>query len=106
MEIRFSIVSGGTITGSMSIPQNIVGTDTSDATVTPDALLSGITAYGAAGRVTGSIETYSGDYTITPMITSQRLETEDKYLTDDVTIHTIPTTETLNDAGGYTLKIG
>ncbi len=33
------------------------GTDTSDATVSADKLLAGVTAYGASGKVTGTIET-------------------------------------------------
>ena len=90
--------------GSIQVIQQ--GDVPEDVTVTPDKLLASITAYSQSGKITGNIQTYSGDYEVTPMITSQRLETDKKYMDDDVRIHTIPTTETLNGAGGYTFKIG
>lgn len=49
---------------------------------------------------------YLGRYDVTPMITSQRLETADKHMLDDVLIRTIPTRETENEAGGTTFVIG
>lgn len=49
---------------------------------------------------------YTGSYDVTPMITSQRLETADKHMLDDVLIRTIPTRETTNEAGGTTFTIG
>ena len=49
---------------------------------------------------------YLGSYDVTPMITSQRLETADKHMLDDVLIRTIPTRETENEAGGTTVVIG
>lgn len=49
---------------------------------------------------------YLGSYDVTPMITSQRLETADKHMLDDVLIRTIPTRETENEAGGTTFIIG
>ena len=51
-------------------------------------------------------EDYQGSYDVTPMITSQRLETADKHMLDDVLIRTIPTRETENEAGGTTFVIG
>lgn len=49
---------------------------------------------------------YLGSYDVTPMITSQRLETADKHMLNDVLIHTIPTREIDNEAGGTTFVIG
>ena len=49
---------------------------------------------------------YLGSYAVTPMITSQRLETADKHMLNDVLIRTIPTQEMTNAAGGITFAIG
>lgn len=49
---------------------------------------------------------YTGPYEVTPMITSQRLETADKHMNDDVSIFTIPTREESNPSGGVTFIIG
>lgn len=49
---------------------------------------------------------YMGDYHVTPLITSQLLGTRDKLMDDDVYIAMIPTSETENEAGGITFKIG
>lgn len=49
---------------------------------------------------------YTGSYDVTPMITSQRLDTADKHMLDDVLIRTIPTREIANEAGGTTFTIG
>lgn len=49
---------------------------------------------------------YTGPYEVTPMITSQRLETADKHMNDDVSIFTIPTREESNLSGGVTFIIG
>ena len=51
-------------------------------------------------------EDYQGSYDVTPMVTSQRLETADKHMLDDVLIRTIPTKEIDNNAGGTTFVIG
>ncbi len=72
-----------------------------------DDILSGKRVYADDGSIIeGQIKTYAGAYTVTPMVTSQKLETAEKYMKNDVRIHTIPTTETANAAGGYTFKIG
>lgn len=49
---------------------------------------------------------YTGEYEITPTITTQTLETKDKRMVDDVTVDAIPYYETTNPSGGYTVIIG
>ena len=49
---------------------------------------------------------YEGEYSVTPQITAQTLETENKLMTDDLTIKAIPYFEVSNLAGGSTVTIG
>lgn len=49
---------------------------------------------------------YTGSYDITPMVTSQTMQTKNKHMTDDVLIRVIPTREAPNEAGGVTFVIG
>lgn len=51
-------------------------------------------------------ETYDGSYDVTPLITSQVLPTNKKYMIDDVRIDMIPTREVLNASGGVTFIVG
>lgn len=55
-------------------------------------------------------EDYTGDYEVTSfastLASSLVLPTLDKHMTDNVTIHSLPTTEEYNDAGGVTMTIG
>jgi hypothetical protein len=53
----------------------------------------------------GVTEQYSGEYTVTPKIEQQVLNTKQKVMTDDLTVKGIPTYETSNDAGGTTFFI-
>lgn len=55
---------------------------------------------------TSEFEYYDGIYEVTPMTTSQTLYTREKMMRYNVLIHTIPTEEKLNAAGGYTFTIG
>lgn len=56
------------------------GTDTSDATVTADKLLKGVTAYGANGKVTGKIET------VTPTLTDNVFTVPKGYVEESQTL--------------------
>lgn len=51
-------------------------------------------------------EDYSGKYEVTPKAEPQTMQTNDKHMTDDVTIKAIPYYEVSNNAGGNTLNIG
>ncbi len=44
-------------------------------------------------------EEYTGEYEVTPTTAEQVLETTDKVMTDDVTVHKIPTWAVSNDSG-------
>lgn len=49
---------------------------------------------------------YEGDYTVTPRLYDQTLETADKVMSDDVTVYEIPVVYTSNLYGGQTVVIG
>ena len=53
-----------------------------------------------------SDETYNGDYTIEPDITSQTMETKNKIMKNDVNILAIPYHEVSNEQNGTTVIIG
>lgn len=53
-----------------------------------------------------SLEPYIGDYTITPKIAEQKIETNGLRMIDDITILEIPYYKTTNLSGGYTAIIG
>lgn len=52
------------------------------------------------------VEHYQGEYNITPLVTSQIMQTRDKLMDDDVHIDMIPTRELQNSAGGVTFIVG
>lgn len=49
---------------------------------------------------------YEGSYEVTPHYYGQRLETAQKTLSRDVTVHPIEISRTTNPAGGKTVYIG
>lgn len=49
---------------------------------------------------------YGGDYTVTPTLADQILDTSGKIMTDDFTVKEIPVTRTSNPQGGLTVLIG
>lgn len=59
-----------------------------------------------------TLDYYTGDYEITsfcadPLLTTSLiLPTNDKLMTDDVTIYSVPTSEEYNEFGGVTFTIG
>ena len=53
-----------------------------------------------------SAETYDGEYTVTPRMYAQTLDTDRKLMADDVTVYEIPVTQTSNPHGGQTVVIG
>lgn len=57
-------------------------------------------AIGISGR------TYEGSYEVTPTVEGHTMETKEKYMKDDVTIHPIPYFSVGNNSGGNTVFIG
>lgn len=51
-------------------------------------------------------ETYKGEYEVIPSVLEQTLETKNKYLTNNVTVTTIPFSKVSNTSGGNTVTIG
>lgn len=48
---------------------------------------------------------YDGDYEVTPTASEQKLNTANKLLKNNVTVHEVPYYETTNESGGYTVSI-
>ena len=53
-----------------------------------------------------SSRTYEGSYEVIPMVDGQTMETKEKYMKDDVTVHPIPYFSVGNNSGGNTVYIG
>ena len=49
---------------------------------------------------------YQGSYIITPKLTGQWLDTDNKKLTDDIHVLAIPRMDVSNPSGGVTVTIG
>ena len=69
--------------------------------VTPKAVVIGHLSIGGGGR----LPYYDGDYTVTPKVYEQILETQDKSMSDNVTVEAVPYSEVSNPQGGYTVNI-
>ena len=83
------------ISGKVDSRQSLNGCISQEAKVTGNLA----TAY------TTSAKPYEGDYEVTPTVDGLRLETKQKYMTDDVTILAIPFFEVGNTSGGNTVFI-
>ena len=53
-----------------------------------------------------NLPSYTGDYEVTPDVSSQTLSTSQKYMESDLVIKEIPYSETSNVSGGNTVYIG
>lgn len=54
----------------------------------------------------GQAPYYTGSYEVNPSFSEQTLETRNKILEEDVTVHAIEVSRTSNPAGGTTVYIG
>ena len=54
----------------------------------------------------GEVEPYEGSYEVSPRRTEQILETDQKKMNDDVTVHAIYESAVDNPAGGLSFTIG
>lgn len=54
----------------------------------------------------GQSDLYKGDYEVIPKTEQQVLNTKEKFMSKDVTVHSIPYFEVSNTAGGDTVYIG
>ncbi len=61
---------------------------------------------GGKASISTDHETYIGDYTVTPKVEQQSLNTIDKLMTDDVIIKAIPYYKVSNIYNGETIIIG
>ena len=52
------------------------------------------------------VDIYEGEYTVTPKVTAQSLDTRNKYMQSDVTVYAIPYHAVSNNSGGLTATIG
>lgn len=61
--------------------------------------------FGEVQYISGA-DWYEGEYEVFPRFAEQTLETEEKMMRHDVTVHEIPVTRTTNPHGGQTVVIG
>ena len=57
-------------------------------------------------KLSPDTDRYEGTYDVTPLITSQVLPTNRKFMEDDVRVDMIPTKEINNEYGGVTFIVG
>ena len=88
-----------TVPMKVTATQVTVPMDVSSSLVTVPVSLG--TAYEMAG-----VADYDGAYEVIPRMYMQTLETTNKRMRDDVTVHEIPVTRTSNPEGGLTVLIG
>lgn len=76
------------------------------ATATANVQRVNLNANVHRGIVEGGGIPYTGEYEVTPTFDEQTLETKDRLLSDNVTVHSIPVSRTINPQGGKTIYIG
>lgn len=95
--IRVEETQAGVITASGDITAANVSAPSGDVTA------SGVSLRGLSG--VSEVEYYEGEYTVTPEVEGQTLETAGKMMGDNVTINDIPLYDTSNTSGGTTVYI-
>lgn len=90
-----NIVAKGVLTGKLSGKQSISGKLSSKG-----VLQGTINVWG------GGVKTYDGKYEVDPFDTEQTLNTKQKFLEKDITVHPVKYYEVSNETGGSTVYIG
>ena len=57
-------------------------------------------------RIAVDVENYEGSYVVTPKVEAQVIPTANKFLSNDMTVKSIPYYEVSNTSGGSTVFIG
>ena len=65
-----------------------------------------IAEFGAYAPPPSPVPPYTGSYTVIPTFSEQILETKNKRMTDDVSVHAIEVQRAGNPQGGLTVYIG
>lgn len=92
------------ISGEITYQKSLTGslsTDYIDGSIVPIKVISGEVVIPEFV----DYETFDGDYEYTPMWAVQDIPTENKLLTSDILINSIPLYEVSNEFGGITLSI-
>lgn len=90
----------GTDMQTSSLTANIVGGVSLSASIHPVACLVGKV------HLPAGYKDYDGEYTITPSIHEQELDTEDRHMIENLVIKEIPFHKTDNIYGGQSVTIG
>lgn len=96
--IQTRIANTGEIKGTIS------GNGAVRGTISTSGGLSGTLSVGSI--TVNTVADYEGSYDVTPLITSQILQTQNKRMVNDLTIEMIPTREINNAYGGVTFIVG
>ena len=94
------------INGTLSIEQSLTGQITKRMGLTGRLTLIGGLTGKLASAYTVHTDAYDGPYEATPMTVSQKLNTKEKYMNDDMSIRSIPYFDVGNASGGSTVYIG
>lgn len=87
-----TLISTGTLVGQISIKKH-------------SPILQGYVSM-PEKVVADPIETYTGEYTITPKVTEQEFDTRNKKMKSDLVVEEIPFYEVSNQSNGSTVIIG
>lgn len=94
----------GTVTLSARVSGSAASAGTIKATVRARQSIRGLITPGDI--VIGDLPYYTGEYTVTPSLDAQILDTQGKAMRDDVVVQRIPIIFTTNPQGGQSVVIG
>lgn len=94
----------GTVTLSARVSGSAASAGAIKATVRARQSIRGLITPGDI--VIGDLPYYTGEYTVTPSLDAQILDTQGKAMRDDVVVQRIPIIFTTNPQGGQSVVIG